>query len=150
MILCPHCGLPNIPERSICKRCRQPLLDTGPAQQAASTGDTSAIFHDHVGSRMLIFSPTALEYDAPGVRFAAPYWNIKSIDRTLMSYMMNMYFNPNNTDFRQWEQRLRPPISASEPIRYSIPIAGFGYPQNIQLHAELRRRMPWLHLHPLH
>src|SRR5689334_3072323 len=75
---CPSCGLPNIPERTVCKRCRAKLTGV-PDPPAAATDVTGTLYTSSDAHQQLFLSSPALEYRGPGISIRTAWGNIESL-----------------------------------------------------------------------
>jgi hypothetical protein len=140
---CPNCGLPNIPERQICKRCRselrQALIPTLPAVYTEVTGTlyTSADAH-----HLLFVSPSCLEYHGPGATIRTAWSNVVSIRADGAEEYVWLNEPAAVTMFRSAD----PAMDAW--LERTVPLHCFGYPSNPDLMGALRRFAPQIWTHP--
>src|SRR5688500_17845086 len=77
---CPNCGLPNIPERQICKRCRSDLRQAGiPTPSVPYTEVTGTLYISKDAHHRLLVSPHYLEYCGPSITLRTAWVNIERI-----------------------------------------------------------------------
>jgi len=75
--ICPNCGLENIPERRICKRCRTSLADLRqPSLPPAATDATGTLYVSPDQHHVLLIVPQYLEYGGPGITIRTSWDNI--------------------------------------------------------------------------
>lgn len=134
--ICPNCGLPNIPERRICKRCRIYLHSVLP-QFEPHTNDTGKLYRDTAHQRTLFLSPNYLEYDTPQIGVRAAWSTVWHISHAFLEDYL--YFSQTPLTVRLREDAR---IATLEERR--IPLRGFGYTRGSPLAQDLRRYAPQL------
>lgn len=138
---CPYCGLQNISERRICKRCRGDISGSLTPPLIPATEETLTMYSDESGKRLFTFSPHWLEYAAPDIAFRTHWSNLTTIHRALWEYHLYMFKEPEilRAGLRHMSRNGETTFLARR-----VGLNGFGFPENKTLCADLRRYAPQL------
>jgi hypothetical protein len=129
---CPACGLPNIPERTLCKRCRTMLTGT-PTQPAAATESTGTLYTSADAHHRLFVSLPALEYVGPGITLRSAWANIDSLRGDGVEEYLWLRTSATITLVRSRDPTL------DTWREHTVPLRCFGYPTNVDLLTDLQR-----------
>lgn len=135
---CPRCGLPNIVERYICKRCRFDFNAPIQLRLEPATDVTGRIYRDRAGATVLFLTADLLEYGAPDITLRTLWNNVRAITTHRGAPVLVLTYPA--------EHNL--PYSAGvafDDRRFRrIPLWPFGYPDNRELHRDLLNYAPQL------
>jgi hypothetical protein len=137
--ICPNCGLENIAERHICKRCRISLAQLRqPLLPPAATDTTGTLYISPDQHHCLLIVPQYLEYGDPGVTIRSTWNNIQSI-RTDTAEDYLCLSSPAAT-----KMILSGDAVVDAWMAQTIPLRCFGYPVNQSLLTNLQQFAPSL------
>ena len=129
---CPECGLPNIVERSICKRCRAPLRPetTAPILPRVYTDITGMLYLAE--GYLLGIYPHMLTYETDGYFFEVPWDKTRRIQHDRHGqYVLALGYGPHLAAVNH--------PTTGYLATMQIPLSPFGYPHNDELRRELFR-----------
>lgn len=135
---CPRCGLPNIVERYICKRCRFDFNAPIQPRLAPATDVTGRIYRDRAGTTVLFLTADLLEYGAPDIRLRTLWDNVRAITTQRGAHVLALtYPAQHNLSYSAG-------VAFDNPRFRRIPLWPFGYPDNHALHRDLLSYAPQL------
>jgi hypothetical protein len=136
---CPTCGLPNIPERSVCKRCRATLrFSSVLAPPTAATQATGRLYTSADAHHQLFVSSSFLEYAGPGITIRTAWGNIDSLRVDRVEAYLWLRVSATVVLIRSSD----PTLDAWR--EHTVPLHCFGYPANSDLLADLRCFAPYI------
>lgn len=134
---CPACGLPNIPERTLCKRCRAPL--TGPVPQPPVATDVTGRLYTSADAQHHVFvRASCLEYAGPAITICTAWGNIQALQAEGAQVYLWLGRPATVRQIRSCDHLL------DAWHAHTIPLHCFGYPSNRALLADLQRFAPQL------
>ncbi|KAB8141753.1 hypothetical protein F8S13_18610 [Chloroflexia bacterium SDU3-3] len=143
---CPYCGFPNGPRERACKSCGGPLwAQDAPDADPYVADETMHLYHSTDGTQLLCLSHSWFEYDTRHMAFRTPWSNLITIYRGLLGSYLNMQAVPELVgDGVLYRSRVLGKHTGLHHDERRLRLDPFGFPQNRQLCADLRRYAPHL------